>query len=829
MDFWSRLIGGTSKPKSSPAQTPQQRLQRFRRAYSPILQLCSRPQLTAANRPALDQLRVSLARIAAILREESRTPAPHLCLAFAASAQIYSVIARSASTSQNEAVIREAIAVFSILVDCEEEDFLASPVFAKSLIRFAARVTTSASIGDDTETDLIEVLFGVAAKIRMEPDILPVWFKPTSRPPDYENRANESKSFAGATQKEDFPLCYQLIDRIHHEGRIGDFARTGLLYLFDAVSHSPDLKEWIIGSDLPTLMASGLGALYSQLSRELSIRHPSEHLPIMLALSDYDDLQPAATAENIFSHSHANYVSTFLSHLAFWQDVLEHCNSDDVKQTLLDHFQVLFLQQLLYPSLLQSSDTDGGSSVAVLTYVAVTLEALDHPDLVHMVLHYLLAMPDAPTSTPHSHPSPALVQRQSSLTLLDDLASDEEKVDPNLFSLVDLILNGVKSQNPQTAVCALKLSSVLLNRHTDYAVSTLVKAYSPPNSADRRTAGALSAESEALMNIASSLSYEESLDDAYATALLDVVPPLELQMIQQIPPSSVKLSSSDPFLVAISSLFRSFFTNNVDVNLALTETVMQLALRTQISLDGWLTVSPSNYQSSDDDRIDLAIALDHLDDDEKLAFQSLRSAHRRPRWEQSQAPVLPSLLHNLELQINDIRRAIPNLDTLIAKRIEILSGVEKDEPPPRPESRPQISRLSSDVGTDSIRSNRTGVPRQVQRLKTDSAANSRQPSPAPSRVRDVGGSPSRNDEPLLETSSPNPTLGRLSHGLDSSADTFQYIAERQADQQPDEEYEEREASASHVLTNIVILHYFLLELVAVLQTRAIMFDEVVFS
>lgn len=709
----------------------------------------------------------------------------------------------------------------------------------------------------------------------MEPDILPVWFKPTSRPPDHESRAR-SKSFVGATQKEDFPLCYQLIDRIHHEGRIGDFARTGLLYLFDAVSHSPDLKEWIISSDLPTLMASGLGALYSQLSRELSIRHPSEHLPIMLALSDYDDLQPAATAENIFSQSHANHVSTFLSHLAFWQDVLEHCNSNDVKQTLLDHFQILFLQQLLYPSLLQSSDTDGGSSVAVLTYVTVTLEALDHPDLVHMVLHYLLAMPDAPTSTPNPYPSPTVVKRQSSLTLLDGLTSDEEKVDPNLFSLVDLILNGVKSQNPQTAVCALKLSSVLLNRHTDYAVSTLVKAYSPPKSAsaDRRTAGALSAESEALMNIASCLSYEESLDDAYATALLDVVPPLELQMIQQIPPSSVKLSSSDPFLAAISSLFQSFFTNNVDVNLALTETVMQLALRTQISLDGWLTVSPMNYQFSDDDRIDLAIGTDHLDNDEKAAFQSLRSAHRRPRWEQSHAPTLPSLLHKLKLQIDDIRCSIKNLDTLIAKRIEILSGVEKDEPTPRPESRPRISRLSSDVGTDSIRSNRTGAPRQVQRLKTESATNSRQPSPTPSRARDLGSSPSRNDEPLLETSSPNTTPGRLSHGvfqppppessdeagtptdeaernlpsglpeyeaetlrrklrfcrrLDSSADTFHYTVERQADQQPDQEYEEREASASHVLTNIVILHYFLLELVAVLQTRAIMFDEVVFS
>jgi len=62
-------------------------------------------------------------------------------------------------------------------------------------------------------------------------------------------------------------LCYQLIDHVHHEGRIGDFARTGLLYIFESASKSQDLEKWIVGSDLPTLMATGLGALYSQLSR----------------------------------------------------------------------------------------------------------------------------------------------------------------------------------------------------------------------------------------------------------------------------------------------------------------------------------------------------------------------------------------------------------------------------------------------------------------------------------------------------------------------------------------------------------------------------------
>jgi hypothetical protein len=65
------------------------------------------------------------------------------------------------------------------------------------------------------------------------------------------------------TSKEGFPLCYQLIDHVHHEGRIGDFARTGLLYVFETASKSPELERWIVESDLPTMMAGGLGALYN--------------------------------------------------------------------------------------------------------------------------------------------------------------------------------------------------------------------------------------------------------------------------------------------------------------------------------------------------------------------------------------------------------------------------------------------------------------------------------------------------------------------------------------------------------------------------------------
>ena len=41
-------------------------------------------------------------------------------------------------------------------------------------------------------------------------------------------------------------------------------------------------------------------------------------------------------------------MDSFLSYLLFWQDTVDHCRSVEVNDTLLDHFQVIFLQQLLY-------------------------------------------------------------------------------------------------------------------------------------------------------------------------------------------------------------------------------------------------------------------------------------------------------------------------------------------------------------------------------------------------------------------------------------------------------------------------------------------------
>ena len=225
-----------------------------------------------------------------LLHDDTRAPAPHLCLSFAASSQFYLTVSRIALSLNNDEIVREAVAWFNALVDNDEENLLNDDRFAEALMGFAENVSGPRGIaaGSVTEGEILELMFGIAAKIRLDPDLLPVWFMSEEQSSALSQSAGKPTLTLGDHKR--FPLCYQFVGRVYHEGRAGDFARTGLLYIFESVSHSPELERWIIESDLPTLMASGLGALYSQLSRSvkqtktwlLSLMRVSESLTLLI-------------------------------------------------------------------------------------------------------------------------------------------------------------------------------------------------------------------------------------------------------------------------------------------------------------------------------------------------------------------------------------------------------------------------------------------------------------------------------------------------------------------------------------------------------------------
>ena len=299
-----------------------------------------------------------------MLENEIQAPAPHLCIDYVATSKIYTVVAKLASASYNESIIRETLDLSNTLVETEEGNFLEDQRFATALTAFVDAISTTITLSVETECIMLEALFGIAAKLRLQPGILPAWFRPETQDLGDVISGNPEGVPNPRAHKQGFPLFYLLLDYVHHEGKVGDFARTGLLYITETAIHSEKLERWIVESDLATLMASGLGALYSQLSRyfffvlyinsiaecyrKLVISFRKDSIPAIVAFSEVTRLQPPLGAELSSSEAFQAHLSTFLSYLIFWQDILEHCSSDDIKQSLLDHFEYLFLQQLLY-------------------------------------------------------------------------------------------------------------------------------------------------------------------------------------------------------------------------------------------------------------------------------------------------------------------------------------------------------------------------------------------------------------------------------------------------------------------------------------------------
>lgn len=201
------------------------------------------------------------------MQDEIQSSSPHQCIAYAASAQVYKAVTAVALSSSDERHIHEALDVLNLLLDSEEGEFLEEDAFADIVVNLVSKISSSGSIlvSAQTEGVIVELLFGIASKLRLQPEALPAWFRPRIHgSADIPEKDYSSSPYSG--QKE-FPIFYFLLNYVHHDGRAGDFARTGLLYLIETAAHNEELEKWIVESDLATLMASGLGALYSRLSR----------------------------------------------------------------------------------------------------------------------------------------------------------------------------------------------------------------------------------------------------------------------------------------------------------------------------------------------------------------------------------------------------------------------------------------------------------------------------------------------------------------------------------------------------------------------------------
>jgi hypothetical protein len=517
----------------------------------------------------------------------------------------------------------------------------------------------------------------------------------------------------------------------------------------------------------------------------------------------------------------------------------------------------------------------------VLTYLRRILDALDHPELVHMILHYLLALQDYTTaSSPRDLRSPAALKRRRSLMLLGAPKKEDDAMNPSVFNLVDLVLQSTQSRNPQTVIASLKLTTVLLGKNHGYALGSLVKVTSVHQKEPHRTVGALSAELETYLSLAVTLAGDNGVDEAYDSHLKDKLTMLESHPCSlktlALPTTSMQSSHytdaegqrevgphslipEDPLFKSLMDILLRFLTNDIETNLALTEALITLGTCSELRLEGWLAVNPTDYHFASADAEPAESANDILRD--------MHRAARQPTWTSSAAPQLLACLKQLQAQVDALRTDIQGWDEHVASRKdafrfheEVHDAMKTSTPQLKPSVpsadisagswTPQVPKHVKDVSSTP---SRNGTPRgRKEALDMRHTPGS---SPAPSRLggQALVGSPSRGISPLAapQASKRQTTLWndidanlagirhaeffkrRIRFRRPAGAQTVEVMLSK-FQPPPLEEGEEvakevddvREASLLHIITNVVVLQEFVLELVALMQVRASLFDEV---
>ncbi|KAL9025116.1 MAG: hypothetical protein Q9180_007721 [Flavoplaca navasiana] len=364
--------------------------------------------------------------------------------------------------------------------------------------------------------------------------------------------------------------------------------------------------------------------------------------------------------------------------------------------------------------------------------------------------------------------------------------------------------------------------------------------------------------------------YESHLQDAQVNIELHVcferqITPAEIDFSEaRVNAKDVKrqhvITTEDPILLRLLSLLEDFLVNDIEINLSLSETFAALASCSETSLEGWL-LGPKS--SPIPPRVKGAV---------QTVEGATMTSQARANNLGSVSPILMRLRGLIE-RIDKIRADIQDFDIYLSERRHVFRvGEEINEAvaevpvrksqhtgegqkskardpvaigsiSERLKASSNVSRASSPRGRQKDNAEHYEAPPNslVRRLnhlrlspsRSPSKTLERQYSPSPLRRTSVS---SRTSSGLPSPRGPPDILHRkvrlmayngcgrpLRESMDSETGSIRSESTRA---EPDTAGETREISLSHLLTNVIILQEFILELAAIIQVRASLFGEV---
>ena len=561
----------------------------------------------------------------------------------------------------------------------------------------------------------------------------------------------------------EFLLFNYLLRFVHREGQIGDFARAGLLFLMDVAmspgdpAHRRDgagsdqtagdpiadaalaLAEYIVDGDFSDVLGAGLGAVYSLLPSKLEIRSPvtQDTSPAGMVLGstgpptekEKEDAEVQAEknrAIGLEESTNSDFkarLDHFLKLLEFLQDIIRRNTIRDsanskldapglvggsIVQSILDAVRRIFLENVLYPSILECSDLDG-SAVAVMSYIDIMIRTLENGQFSDLLVGFLMTedsddigksrhrvqgmlnlsgnVPPRSRSSSAADKATKLHHRKSSAMLLLEMEAPDSRRQSEYFTtmarftLKDLILSNLRSQNQATVTAALQLFQTMLTRRcrtcvdglilvipsasaTSYPEPAMVKPFLPPKTPTedsdeedfvypgtdvepRSPATSLPTLPVHLQPETTLSTHEREMglylalvsridpshnDDAFSTGydhyLRDALDSIQshscfcISADEDLDSRSKqrhRLNVKDPILSLVLDLLCKFFANSPKMNISLTGVLAELALCPNRSIAGWLTCNISDAPQSKAMSND--VRLEDMQDDRSIDFE----------------------------------------------------------------------------------------------------------------------------------------------------------------------------------------------------------------
>ncbi|KAK9760757.1 hypothetical protein K7432_014876 [Basidiobolus ranarum] len=490
MDYFSRFKYKVVGPKNRPNQALQ--LTKFRECWRTIQNALEYPNVN----PDVKVAKLFKTIVDLLVQEEIRTEegTTGLCMEYLLKNNVLSKLVVLSGKNSPNGIRGEVIRLISSMINLLDDKFLVHNAAHAPTLKIINDCMDRREWRENYADDLVDLMYNICSKIHGYPELLHIFFHDkqwltvpqksnarrakepvtVSSPDLSKNSSPESVNLSHNGRREyEFGFFKHLMEFIHKEGKTGDIARTGLLFLMDITDSG--LRDFILTGDFCAIIAAGLGAFYSQLPRKLVIEVSSEHASSNHNASRPEEIQVSETSN---SPEFQMMLESFLKYLDFTQEVLVRCSSGSICNLLLENTKTLFLENILYPSLLECSDMDG-SAVAVITYLDILVQSIKNNELNVMIVSYLVNSDPSkfPSCVSHTEISDTKAQHMSAA----NGSSHHMTIPPLLpYNMKDLIFSNLRSTSQPAVIASLKLLKTMLTRHCFYTLSFLDIEFIPP-------------------------------------------------------------------------------------------------------------------------------------------------------------------------------------------------------------------------------------------------------------------------------------------------------------------------------------------------------------